>query len=185
MGGLEWTRLFFVAWIGLETLANPHLSQSGKRTDIFTDTKDLGVLMRTIDIHAHITPAGFVEASKKGESWHGMPVDAMAIHRNNPKTTWTPEERLADMNSLGVDVQVLSTNAYFYNYEGDAATVKNMAAECNDYVSDLVKAKPDRFAGFATLPMQDIKGSIAELERGMKLGLKGACLLYTSPSPRD
>ena len=99
MGGLEWTRLFFVAWIGLETLANPRLSQSGKRTDIFTDTKDLGVLMRTIDIHAHITPAGFVEASKKGESWHGMPVDAMAIHRNNPKTTWTPEERLADLNS--------------------------------------------------------------------------------------
>ena len=132
--------------------------------------------MRTIDIHAHITPAGFVEASKKGESWHGMPVDAMAIHRNNPKTTWTPEERLADMNSLGVDVQVLSTNAYFYNYEGDAATVKNMAAECNDYVSDLVKAKPDRFAGFATLPMQDIKGSIAELERSMKLGLKGAMI---------
>ena len=105
-----------------------------------------------------------------------MPVDAMAIHRNNPKTTWTPEERLADMNSLGVDVQVLSTNAYFYNYEGDAATVKNMAAECNDYVSDLVKAKPDRFAGFATLPMQDIKGSIAELERSMKLGLKGAMI---------
>ncbi len=41
--------------------------------------------MRTIDIHAHITPAGFVEASQKGESWYGMAVDAMAVHRNNPK----------------------------------------------------------------------------------------------------
>ena len=70
--------------------------------------------MRTIDIHAHITPVGFVEASHRGEAWHGMPPDSMSIHRNNPKTQWTPEERLADMNSLGVDVQVLSTNAYFY-----------------------------------------------------------------------
>ena len=49
--------------------------------------------MRTIDIHAHITPVGFVEANKKGEIWHGMPIDAMSIHRNNPKTTWPPEAR--------------------------------------------------------------------------------------------
>ncbi len=132
--------------------------------------------MRTIDIHAHITPAGFVEASKKGESWHGMPVDAMAIHRNNPKTTWTPEERLADMNSLGVDVQVLSTNAYFYAYDGDPVTVTKMTKECNDYVAELVKERSDRFSGFSTLPMQDIKASIKELERSMKLGLKGAMI---------
>ena len=77
--------------------------------------------MRTIDIHAHITPVGFVEASRRGEIWHGMPPDTMNIHRNNPKTHWTPEERLADMNSLGVDVQVLSTNAYFYNMTGTPA----------------------------------------------------------------
>ena len=132
--------------------------------------------MRTIDIHAHITPVGFVEASGRGEAWHGMPPDAMNIHRNNPKTYWTPEERLADMNSLGVDVQVLSTNAYFYNYEGDPTTVPTMAAAANEYVAEVVKDRPDRFSGFSTLPMQDIKASIKELERGMKLGLKGAMI---------
>ena len=132
--------------------------------------------MRTIDIHAHITPVGFVEANKKGDIWHGMPTDAMSIHRNNPKTYWTPEERLADMNSLGVDVQVLSTNAYFYNYEGDSKVVTAMAQECNDYVSELIKDHPDRFSGFSTLPMQDVKAAIVELERGMKLGLKGAMI---------
>jgi aminocarboxymuconate-semialdehyde decarboxylase len=132
--------------------------------------------MRSIDIHAHITPEPFVRASKKGESWHGMTPVAMDIHRNNPKTFWTPEERLADMNSLGVDVQVLSTNAYFYNYDKEAAGVTLMAQECNDYISQLVVDRPDRFAGFCTLPMQDIRASITELERGMKLGLKGAMI---------
>ena len=42
--------------------------------------------MRTIDIHAHITPEGFIAAANRGERWHGMPPDTMNIHRNNRKT---------------------------------------------------------------------------------------------------
>ena len=133
--------------------------------------------MRTIDIHAHISPEGYVNATAKGESWHGMTADALSIHRNNPKTSWTPEERLADMNSLGVDVQVLSTNAYFYNYDKDAKVVAAMDVEANDYVAQLTKDHPERFAGFCNLPMQDVKAATAELERGVtKLGLKGAMI---------
>ena len=139
--------------------------------------------MRTIDIHAHISPGGYINAIAKGESWHGITAeprvtdDTISIHRNNPKTSWTPEERLADMNSLGVDVQVLSTNSYFYKYDEDPKVVTAMDMEANDYVSQLVKDHPDRFAGFCNLPMQDVKASIAELERGVtKLGLKGAMI---------
>ncbi len=133
--------------------------------------------MRTIDIHAHITPEGFIRATELGESWYGISAGALSIHRNNPKTTWTPEERLADMNSLGVDVQVLSTNSYFYNYDKDPATITAMAREANDHVSQMTKDYPDRFSGFCTLPMQDVKSSISELERGVtQLGLKGAMI---------
>jgi aminocarboxymuconate-semialdehyde decarboxylase len=132
--------------------------------------------MRSIDIHAHITPAGFVAAFEKGEGWHGITAAEAYNQRYNPKTCWTPEERIADMDSLGVDVQVLSTNAFFYNYEKDAEIVATMARECNDHVAELVKDRPDRFSGFCTLPMQDISASIAELERGMALGLKGAMI---------
>ena len=132
--------------------------------------------MRTIDIHAHISPAGFIEAFKKGEDWHGLPSDAAANMRYNPRTTWTPEERLADMNSLGVDVQVLSTNAFFYHYDKPAETALAMAVEENDYVAQLTQDYPARFAGFANLPMQDIPAAIAELERAVGLGLKGAMI---------
>ena len=133
--------------------------------------------MRTIDIHAHISPAGFLEAMNAGEDWHGITSEAVPAHRHNPRTTWTPEERLADMDSLGVDVQVLSTNAVLYSYDKDPEATKAMARDCNDYVSQLTVDHPDRFAGLATLPLQDIPASIDELERSVtQLGLKGAMI---------
>ena len=133
--------------------------------------------MRPIDIHAHISPAPFLQAMAQGRDWHGITADAWPSHRSNPRTMWTPEQRLADMDSLGVDVHVLSTGAAFYNYEKDPAAVAKMARECNDYVAQLTRDHPSRFAGFATLPMQDVRASVAELERSVStLGLKGAMI---------
>jgi len=132
--------------------------------------------MRTIDIHAHITPEAYIAASCRGEPWHGIRPEGVSNMNYNPRTTWTPQERIADMNSLGVDVQVLSTNASFYNYDMDASVVAAMAHDCNDYVAQLTKDHPDRFSGFATLPMQDVAASVAELERSMNMGLKGAMI---------
>ena len=132
--------------------------------------------MRTIDIHAHITPEAYIAASRRGEAWHGIRPEGVSNMNYNPRTTWTPQERIADMNSLGVDVQVLSTNASFYNYDMDASVVAAMARDCNDYVAQLTKDYPDRFSGFATLPMQDVAASVVELERSMNMGLKGAMI---------
>ena len=133
--------------------------------------------MRTIDIHAHITPEGYRRAAEKGEDWYGTRAGAGSMYSYNPRAAWSPEQRLADMDSLGVDVHVLSTNAYFYNYDGDAETVTKMSREANDHVAQLTKDYPTRFAGLANLPMQDVKASVAELERSMtQLGLKGAMI---------
>ena len=38
------------------------------------------------------------------------------------------------MNSLGVDVQVVSTGAGFYYYDNDVQTITAMHWECNDEV---------------------------------------------------
>ena len=150
--------------------------------------------MRTIDIHAHISPEGFVNATAKGESWHGMTADALSIHRNNPKTSWTPEERLADMNSLGVDVQVLSTNAYFYNYDKDPKVVTAMDVEANDYVAQLTKdlrssiIDSTEFCGAAVLPGGGFGRTISLCINF--LGLSGGAAaplvsIWKSPVPRD
>ena len=130
--------------------------------------------MRTIDIHAHLTPQCFVRTVEAGRDWHGVKPGQMRI---GPRNSWTPEQRLNDMNSLGVDVHVVSTSVAFYQYELDAATTLAMHRECNDEVHQMTLDHPDRFAGFATIPMQDVPTAIAELERSVvQLGLKGAMI---------
>jgi aminocarboxymuconate-semialdehyde decarboxylase len=94
-----------------------------------------------------------------------------------PRARWTPEERLADMDSLGVDMHVLSPFSGFYNYQLDTAVAVATSRASNDEISQMAKSWPERFAGLATLPMQDVKAAIAELERVMvQLRFKGAMI---------
>jgi aminocarboxymuconate-semialdehyde decarboxylase len=131
--------------------------------------------MRAIDIHAHLTPQCFQREVLAGRQWHGMTKAEGELF--NPMNAWTPEQRLADMKSLGIDVQVVSTNVAFYKYDQDVATTRAIAQACNSEVHQMTVDYPDRFAGLATLPMQDIPAAIAELERCViQLGLKGAMI---------
>jgi len=130
--------------------------------------------MRSIDIHAHLTPQCFIRATQAGQEWHGIRPGSVRIA---PRAVWTPEQRIADMNSLGVDVQVVSTGAGFYYYDRDIQTVAAMHRECNDEVHQMTMDHPERFKGFAQIPMQDVPAAIAELDRAVnKLGLVGAMI---------
>jgi aminocarboxymuconate-semialdehyde decarboxylase len=102
--------------------------------------------MRSIDIHAHLTPQCFLHAMAADKLWHGIKHGTVRV---NPRGTWNPEQRIADMNSLGVDVHVVSTGAGFYYYDRDAETVAAMHRECNDEVHQMTMDYPDRFKGFA------------------------------------
>jgi aminocarboxymuconate-semialdehyde decarboxylase len=97
--------------------------------------------------------------------------------RISPPAVWTAEQRIAVMNSLGVDVHVVSTGAVFYYYDMDAQTVAAMHRERNDEVHQMTMDYPERFKGFAQIPMQDVKAAIAELDRSVnQLGLVGAMI---------
>ena len=83
--------------------------------------------------------------------------------------------RLQLMDETGIDVQVLSlTSPSLHNLGSESIS---LAIQTNDYVSEIVKKTPDRFQGFAALPMFAPKEATKELERSVKnLGLKGAML---------
>lgn len=83
--------------------------------------------------------------------------------------------RLALNDRLGIDLQVLSPNplTYFHHIEADVAA--GFARWHNDALAAVVAGHPDRFRGFAQLPMQDVDASVAELRRAVgDLGLLGA-----------
>jgi aminocarboxymuconate-semialdehyde decarboxylase len=130
--------------------------------------------VRSIDIHAHLRPQCFQRAMAAGQTWHGMKPGTIRV---SPRYSWNPEQRIADMNSLGVDVHVVSTDVSFYDYHRDAQTVAAMHRECNDEVHQMTVDYPERFKGFAIIPMQDMGAAIAELDRAVnQLGLVGAII---------
>ena len=63
---------------------------------------------------------------------------------------------MAHMDSLGVDVHVVSTCASFFNYNLAADVTGRMHRECNEEVHQMSVDYPDRFKGFAQIPMQDV-----------------------------
>jgi aminocarboxymuconate-semialdehyde decarboxylase len=141
--------------------------------------------MRSIDVHAHLTPQCFWRATENGGDWHtlkretdarGMEYALVGGRRQAlpPRAKWTPEERLADMDSLGVDVHVVSPYVGFYNYHLPVEVARATSAATNDEIAGMIRAWPERFAGLGTLPMQDVKAAMSEMERCMtQLGLKG------------
>ena len=131
--------------------------------------------MRSIDIHAHSTPQCFQRAVMAGQDWHGMTAADGELF--NPRNAWTPEQRIADMDSLGVDIQVVSTSPGFYQYHQEPAVTAAIARDCNDEIRQMTMDYPQRLAGLALLPMQDTRAAVAELERAvLQLGFQGAMI---------
>jgi 2,3-dihydroxybenzoate decarboxylase len=86
------------------------------------------------------------------------------------------EGRLQVMDRTGIDMQVLSLVAPDVQvYDAEAGT--KMARKTNDLLSRIVNEHPTRFAGLASLALQNPEKAADELERSvMELGLKGASI---------
>jgi len=86
------------------------------------------------------------------------------------------ELRLKEMDEAGIDVQVLSHGAPA-TQKLDPGTAVRVARAVNDRLNQTVKARSDRFAGFAVLPTADPKAAADELARTVnELGFKGAMI---------
>jgi predicted TIM-barrel fold metal-dependent hydrolase len=86
--------------------------------------------------------------------------------------------KLATMDAAGIALTALSVNdpgPEWFGADGPA-----VAQLLNDYIAGLARQHPTRFFGLCVLPTQNIRASLAELDRCVqKLGMKG-WLLYTN-----
>jgi 2,3-dihydroxybenzoate decarboxylase len=78
------------------------------------------------------------------------------------------DQRLAAMDGAGIARAVLGLAGPGVQAERDAATAIRNARAANDFLAREVAKRPDRYSGFAHLPMQDAKAAADELERCMR-----------------
>ena len=91
-------------------------------------------------------------------------------------------DRLAGMDASGISMAVLSHTVPGVQGIADRAEAVTVARETNDVLADIIARHPTRFAGFASVALQDPPAAARELERAVnRLGFKGALINgYTS-----
>jgi aminocarboxymuconate-semialdehyde decarboxylase len=121
----------------------------------------------TVDTHHHIVPSFyFEEAEQGGELTGGL-----------TPPSWSPDGALEFMDSLGIDVAITSISTPGA-YLGNEAKARQLARRCNEFAAELISDHPQRFGGFAILPLPDMDGSLTELQYSLDvLELDGVCVM--------
>ncbi len=106
-----------------------------------------------IDVHAHYLPAGYRRAAKAAGHEHpdGMP--------GLPR--WDTGAALAMMDGLNIRTAMLSVSSPGVHF-GDDGAARKLAREVNEEGAKAVSDHPGRFGLFASLPLPDIDGALAE-----------------------
>ncbi len=123
-----------------------------------------------VDVHAHCYPKPYIEELKRiGAGQEG------GIGIQIPEWS-SSEERIEEMDKLGIDIQVLSLSAPLVYFQ-DAELSKDLAQMTNDFISDVCRKDPDRFMCFASIPLNNMKYAFDELDRAInRLGMDGVIL---------
>lgn len=140
--------------------------------------------MRTVDVHAHVLfpevmglcgEAGPEMGERDGVQWFRSGEYVLTAVRFTGSPFSDLGLRLAAMDRLGVDHQLLSPNPLTYFYAQPVEAAAAFCAAQNDAAAAAVRAHPTRFSGLAQLPMQSPDHAVAELRRAVRtLGLVGS-----------
>jgi predicted TIM-barrel fold metal-dependent hydrolase len=136
--------------------------------------------MRTIAIEEHYLASGFQEAMNRETDSQGGNSARAIFARIEEKLSDLGAPRLKDMDAGGIDLQVLSHTVVNIDSLPVNEVVK-LSKQANDQLASAIASHPDRFAGFATLPMTDPQAAADELERTVSsLGFKGPLISGTT-----
>src|SRR5262249_33130644 len=128
-----------------------------------------GQRVKTIDLHSHC-----------------LIHDAVALLGADARSVIAPvkgaeeqfivvADRLRQMDAMGIDMEILSINPFWYRRERDLAA--EIVRVQNEKLAELCAAHPERFGAYASLALQFPDLAVKQLEDGMKkYGLKGAAV---------
>jgi aminocarboxymuconate-semialdehyde decarboxylase len=144
-----------------------------------------------IDMHAHWTPRGLLDAAARGGDWYGwkllhdrdgqehvsfgervIPFAVSSSILNDPATRAAKRKKLD-----GIHCESLILTGLFWNYHVDEADALRFCSEVNEEVSEVQRAYPKEFVGVAVLPMQHPTAALRAMDYAVdQLGLRAVCL---------
>ncbi len=135
-----------------------------------------------VDFHAHIIVPEILREAAPSEEWRPRVVwekDRQFIEYRSKRISSALREIvqietiLQELTKSGVDMALLSPWVSLVRYEATPEASLSACQIQNEALASLAKKYPQRVAGLGLVPLQDVKLAIRELERLMKLGLKG------------
>lgn len=122
-----------------------------------------------IDVHHHALPTRYL--ARVGAETLGR----LLVSGKAPQ--WAPDISLAAMDRNGIAKAYLSMSAPGVSTLGETEAVET-ASEFNDDLAAICRRDPQRFGGFAYLPLPYRDAALAEIERAYgELGCDGVCML--------
>ena len=153
-----------------------------------------------IDVHAHVLIPALQQAVAEGDPEGFAALQALEVLRNGPesmaasgamiKERWQQltdlDRRLADMDTQGVDVQLVSPSPSHFYYFAGAELALTLAKQANEAVRELVDRAPDRLNGLGLVPLQHPHLMVEALEHAVKeCGLPGVEIGSFAGTPGD
>jgi aminocarboxymuconate-semialdehyde decarboxylase len=124
--------------------------------------------VKTVDVHCHVSVPEATDLLK------GTKLEARIPHVRFDDAGLKPS-RIQDMDAMGVDVQAVSINPYWYS--GDRDLTSRLVDLQNRRLSEMCAVHPDRYVAFASVALQFPELAAQQLEEGMKKwGLRGAAI---------
>jgi aminocarboxymuconate-semialdehyde decarboxylase len=137
-----------------------------------------------VDVHSHIVDGKYLDdlISTLGLETESTDDGKRLFRRNGCTIAWSRpdmfdvDRRLIEMDKKDIAVRILSLsapNVYLWDEVDQLAAARHI----NDALGKLCRQHPDRFISLASLPLKDVDGSLAELDRCIQeLGMKGVII---------
>jgi len=160
---------------GAASATMPTMTVAQGQREIRYDAPQVGAKLRTITLEEHFASPGWLAGPGRGF--------IERLRNTGPRGLRILEQlqdvgdgRIAEMDAAGIGMQVLLLNSPGVE-QADVAEQVEIARESNDFLVDVVKKNPKRFAAFAALPVAAPEWAADELDRRVRQqGFKGTLI---------
>jgi len=128
--------------------------------------------VKTVDVHCHVSVPEATDLLKGTKIERRLGAGLALGGYDDAGLT---PARIQQMDEMGIDVQAVSINSFWYGADQDLAS--KLIDLQNQKLAEMCAAHPDRFVAFASVALQFPELAAQQLETGMKkYGLRGAAI---------